>query len=193
MRRNLNSKFILALLLSFTGIGLGMWSDTYTIIPNEIISELGMYLAILSAIVACVCIAALAVPQAQIYIVSKQARIQAHLTNNGIENSIGKWNYNKFFIILFTSEILIFFTYAGGSNAIRNLLKEKEYKEYGMVLPVVVSSTSYKKGTWAEFSFEYNNHVYHNELKADVQKGDTVYIIYSTSNPDIVDWAYEYR
>lgn len=174
------------------GIAFGIYSYTYTIIPNRAISEFGWVVTAFSSIIAAICIAALSVPQAQLYVVSKQARIYANENQNGIENAIGKWNYNKFFIIFFASEILLLFTYLGINDAIRTAQKEKEYMAYGRVIPTIISSTHWKKGTWAKFSFQHKNITYQNSLKANVNVGDTVYIIYSTNNPNIVDWAYEW-
>ena len=96
--------------------------------------------------------------------------------------------------------MLLFFC-LGGSTIyyfirLTNNYEENQLKEYGVVQKVRIKNIGRKgKGSeYAGFDYYLNDEVYSNDLvEKEFAIGDSVEIIFSSSKPDILQWAEDFN
>lgn len=180
-------RLTLSLVLSVSAVAVGSAMMCYHVYPDSIIFPIGVFLSLIASVVAGLSMGAMCIPEARAYMLNAQER---RLKKN-LKKAIGYRKYDLFLlIVVFTTCILAASAFVISANE-TSKQQGGELRKYGKVIRVEITDIYYRKGRrTAKFSFEYNNDlITHSVSGQNLQIGDSIEIIFSPRNPNLVRLA----
>ncbi len=97
---------------------------------------------------------------------------------------------NTFTLLCFLLVAVIMYLFFTATNK----YQREQLDKFGQVQKVLIKDIRYRKGRSAYFDFYFDNQTLSTRLYSDrLKAGDSASIIFSTENPDIVKWLYDYK